>query len=352
MTESIDPRLAGIQREREEQKKKDVSRFYYVDIDKLNRLGIKQFKARVGDNFIAVIPPSDSPEMYFARKVWVHGNIGPDRLTFLCLRKTPDIITNVPLNEKCACCERCDVIAAQDAKDDRLVNLSASKRYLYWIVDLADLPQNPTTGMMEKANLPLMWWDAAPGVNDEISGLCQLRRGGGLINISHPDKGRIIVFTRTGQKTMTRYTRFGIEDRGALPKSWLNVPKFEDILRIGTYEDMQEALVGVDSKQVDDDLDIGDSETVPTRVSRQRTDVVDEHSAPKREAIPTQSAAVANTVKEEPKAVPVEAKPVEAAKPVEEKKANPTPSIPEENDLASRASSIRDKIRAKSQGKA
>ena len=58
-------------------------RLWYINQDLLEKLGIKQWKGKEGDNFLRIVPPLD-PNAYFALKIFVHYNVGPTGDAFLC----------------------------------------------------------------------------------------------------------------------------------------------------------------------------------------------------------------------------------------------------------------------------
>lgn len=208
---------------------KDVqnSRFYYVDLDVLDRYGIEHYKSKQGENILCILPPADPSELYF-RKVHVHCNIGVANTAFVCLKKM--------YNKRCPICEEIARIRRITPFDERLRGLEPVVRYLYFVVDMSS-----TSAQMEG----VWWYDAPRKVTDEILKLSETRSGN-LIDVSDPIEGRNVCFTRQGRNwDDTIYCDFRLEDRESIPAEWLeNLPVFDEVLKVPDYNIMKAELQG------------------------------------------------------------------------------------------------------------
>ncbi|MHA1591483.1 MAG: hypothetical protein ACTSUP_03330 [Candidatus Heimdallarchaeaceae archaeon] len=221
--------------ESEKSKNKYRTSFYYVDIDKAERLGVTEYKATVGDKFVRIISPDI--DKFWALEIFKHSNIGTNRATFLCLDKM--------FGKPCPICERIKEIREKDPKDPKIAALRYSRRYLVFLYDVEN---------RDAEGKGLRWYDMPVNVKDNIMSLCVDKRTGKFTEIEHPDDGKDIEFRRVGttQET-TKYSGFKLVDNDPIPSDWLeDVPQFVDVLRIPTYEGMAEELTGMVSESKDE----------------------------------------------------------------------------------------------------
>lgn len=247
-------RTDAVQRE---QKQRDEgygdSRKWYLDSDLMDKIGVQQFKAKVGTNFLDLIPPTDT-EVYFGVPIFVHYNLGPNSSdAYLCpnmmkdvLQKRASVMKEEKLKERliaiiegipkrCPACERRDQLKAAEADEDVVKALTCfPPRYLFMAVDVSS-PDEEKKG-------PQIY-DAPKTVNDEVLGLSRDRRTGEVIDITDLDKGKTLIFDRKGKGAHdTRYSAFELENRDPIPDKWLDVPEIEEFLHFGTEEEMEESL--------------------------------------------------------------------------------------------------------------
>lgn len=203
-----------------------VKRKWYVDQEKLEKLGMKQYKAKQGTNFLSIVPPEDATK-YFGLKVFIHFDIGANHDAYLC----PKMMKG----EKCILCERREQLKNQEAEKELLKAFSCfPPRYLFIVIDRAS---------KETEAIGPQLYDAPQGINDEILGLSKDRRTGEVIDISDIDNGRMLVYDRTGKgATSTRYSAFELEKQDALSDEWLDVPAIEELLHYGTQEEMATSM--------------------------------------------------------------------------------------------------------------
>lgn len=212
---------------------RNVSKYAYVDEMALERMGITQYKTESGSNFIRIISPKfDGYKKvpYFGKEIHTHTKVGADERTFLCLKKMYD--------EPCPVCELYEEIKNKDAKDVRLKALRTSTRYLFFVVDVTDATTE---------SKGLRWFDSPVGVNDNIIELSRDRRKGGVIDVSDPDNGRDIEFTKTGSGLKTTYKAFRLVENDPIPDEWLeDVPNdFDEVLKKPEYADVAAEVSGM-----------------------------------------------------------------------------------------------------------
>jgi len=278
-------RLEAIRREKETTRRFGPG-LWYVDLDLLSELGIKSYRAKVGDNFLAIIPPP-VPKVYFGKPLYVHYNIGPNRAAFLCLaqmRKT-----------SCPVCEKRRQLQEEGADSEDISALNTSIRYLFWIVDMKD---------RETQRQGVQLYDAPLSINDEIISLSSDKRTGDVIDISDPAAGKNLVFTRKGTSmTGTRYSGFELEDRdGPIPQEWLEIPDFEDVLSFHDYDVIKAELEGIPSSEKPTEEGAPPAQEKPSGVKPEEPGKPPLGSSPRRRAVEPESKPAA----QEP---PAEAKP-------------------------------------------
>lgn len=155
------------------------------------------FKPKDGENNIRILPitwdPKDGPGAKgyqwgdnWAIEVFIHRDVGPDKQTYLC-----------PLKMKGEDCPVCDFRGETD--DEELSKKAKPKtQLLAWIIDRAD----------EKAGPQI--WRVPMGVEKEIQ-IRSTPKGGGMLQVDHPEEGYDITFRRKGTGLNTEYVGVDIE---------------------------------------------------------------------------------------------------------------------------------------------
>lgn len=231
-------RMEAVEVAGKEAKNKNLGRYYWVDIDKLERHGIVNWTPKEGANFISVIPPIDDT-IFYAREVYVHYSVGGDKgPTHLCMKETKDVKTKKKWGKPCAVCDMRHKLAANSATRESAEELKPSRRFLFYIVDTSELPEDATIKEMEKAKKKVVWYDASPTFRDCITGASENKRKGGWIDVSDPDSGKTVCFDREGKGMKTKYKNFALEVRATIPDSWLEVPDYDDVLLIPDYDEV------------------------------------------------------------------------------------------------------------------
>jgi len=210
--------------------------FNFVDTSKLEQLGITQYKPALGSNAIRIVFPPSRPG-FFGLEVYKHGNVGVNRKTFICRRKMFD--------ESCPICEFIDLLKKEDPQDKRAEVLYASRRYLFFVVDVA------TEEGMKKG---IRWFDCPIGIYKEIKTRSKIKRRGGstegenfkkYIDVSDPVNGRDIAFEQTKEKGKYGYEGVELLSSEPIPEGWYkDLPEFKDVLKESSIEEMREALEG------------------------------------------------------------------------------------------------------------
>ncbi|MHA1363979.1 MAG: hypothetical protein ACTSP1_15820 [Candidatus Freyarchaeota archaeon] len=234
--------IEAVEQEIEESRRRSAS-FYYVDVPKLERMGIAQFRTTPGDNFIRILPPKE--EGFYGKRVYVHPNIDERGNVLLCPKGTFD--------KPCPICEALAEIRKKNSDDERLSVLPI-KRYLFFVVDVR------SKSTEEEG---IKWYDAPSVVKDNIVGLSKDKRTGEVIVVSDPEEGRDIEFTRTGTGLNTRYQNFKLVDNNPIPDEWKDVPSFDEVLLIPSEEDLQrvaDSLLGKPTRRSSDESDSGPDE--------------------------------------------------------------------------------------------
>ncbi len=204
----------------------------YFNMEALSDLGIELFKSQEGDNFIAIVPPPDA-DAYFGYEIFPHFGVGPDDGKFLCPRMMK--------KGKCPLCEEYRRLKGDsDADQETMKTLNAfPPRYLFWVVDM-------TSAESEAKGVQL--YDAPMTVNDGILAESRDKRSGKVLDISDPDSGSILAFTRVGKGKRSRYQAFSLEERDPLPQEWLDaVGEFEDTVVVKDYDYIHAAYFGAGS---------------------------------------------------------------------------------------------------------
>lgn len=160
--------------------------------------GFDTYRPKVGDNLIRILPPTwEGDHEHYGLDIWVHGYVGPDNGTYLCLQKMKQ--------KPCPICE-----AAKECKDagenDEAKKLEPRRRVLVWILDRdGENPNDPV--------LYSMSWTT----DRDIAALCHNKRTGKILLIDHPDDGYDIQFKRKGTTaTNTEYYAWQV-DRDSSP---------------------------------------------------------------------------------------------------------------------------------------
>jgi len=229
-------RLAALQEDEKKSKGQGGSLFSYIDENLLGEFGITEYKSKMEDNFLAILDPYDGEGLFWA-EVKAHFNVGANKRLFLCPKSM--------WNEPCPICEEIEKIKADKDADskkvkDILSNLYPKTRFLFYVVD---------TESSETIEEGVRYFDTPFKIKDGIVKASKHKRTGGFIDITCPDTGKDISFTKTktGKEAYSiEYNGFCLEDRTEIQEEWLELPPFEDILKKTDYETIKDAFLGVE----------------------------------------------------------------------------------------------------------
>lgn len=303
-------RMSAVEDAAKDGERSNLTQYYWVDIDKMERFGLSNWAPKEGMNFISVIPPVD-PEVFYAREVYVHYSVGGDKgPTHLCVKETRDAKTKKKWGKPCAVCDKRAKLAQREETKISADELKPSRRFLFYIIDTSDLPADATTKEMEKADKKICYYDGSPTFRDCVTGASKDKRGGGWVDVSDPDNGKTVCFDRVGKGMKTRYKNFALEPRVAIPDSWLEVPDYDAVLLIPDYDEVAaevDLIIDTESPTRESSprsrasvADDAPSEDEPTP-RRGRETVVEDDAPSEDEPAPARSRAPREEPKEEPK---------------------------------------------------
>src|SRR5213078_1791596 len=125
---------------------------------------------------------------HYGLRLKVHRNIGPHDRQYLCLKENPTSPHN-----RCPICEELFELGPRASTEEKS-SLRAGDSVIYYILDRD----------AEKEGLQV--WQTSAKNDSEIAAQAINPRSKAVINISHPDDGYDVEFTRTGTtRNNTRY---------------------------------------------------------------------------------------------------------------------------------------------------
>lgn len=220
--------------------------------DSIFKQGFDTYRPKVGSNVIRYLPPTWDGHDHYGLDVYVHGFIGPNRGSYLCLQK----MKNKP-------CPLCDLEAElrKGGETEDANKVAARKKVLTWIIDRDG---DETTPM-----LYMMGWT----IDRDVSDLARNKRTGETLLIDHPDEGYDVSFTRKGNNLNTDYFGWQI-DRASSPVAdkqkdqdaileYITENPLPDVLKFASTEKLQQAVDGVGEEPDEDDAD--DEDRKPTK---------------------------------------------------------------------------------------
>ena len=163
--------------------------------DSIFKAGFDSFRPKVGDNAIRILPPTWDGFEHYGFDVWVHGYVGVDKGSYLCLKKMK--------GEPCPICDAVEEMKEAGETDDAQ-KASATRRVAVWLLDRNEDAPTP--------QLYSMPW----GTDKEIMNQATDPRSGKTLMIDHPDEGYDVLFKRVGADKKTKYISFKV-DRDPTP---------------------------------------------------------------------------------------------------------------------------------------
>lgn len=228
--------------------------------------GIDMYRPKDGENTIRYLPPTWSPAEHYGYDVWVHGFIGTDGSSYLCLDKMK--------KEHCPICAAAK--EAKDAGDDEEAKaLTPNKRVIAWVLD-----RDENIG---KDGPKPQVYSQSWSFDRDIAALCDTKKG--ALYIDNDEEGYDVTFRKKGKALNTRY--FGMQiDRDASPIcedqadqdaviAYIEENPLPDVLKFFSAEHLQKVIEGT-SEPKDEDLDEKDDDKGGRRSSRRDRDDEDD----------------------------------------------------------------------------
>ena len=164
--------------------------------------------------------------------IWVHRGIGPAEGSYVCLSRM--------LKKACPICEFQKQMKEQEEFDeDAVKKLSPTRRIIYnvWVHD---------STKEEEKGVQLL--DASHWLFEkELAELAKLPKGGGFVEYTDPDIGKIISFRRSGKGALsTKYSAFRFLERDQPISDTILNSTFviENYIHIADYKEIVTALYG------------------------------------------------------------------------------------------------------------
>lgn len=165
----------------------------------------------------------------------VHNNVGPNQDPFICLKQN--------YGKRCPICEERDRLRLNESPSDELKKkiqaLNVSRRCVYNII-VHDTEKDYARGVQ-------VWDSSHYNFQRHIEVLAEGRDGNIRVFYADPDEGKSIQFTREGRgQQTTKYLGHQFLDRDyVISDDQLNAARsLDDILKVCTYEEIQEAFLG------------------------------------------------------------------------------------------------------------
>jgi len=237
----------------------------YLKLELLEEYGLKFYTAKKNDNYIAILPPPDE-ESYWGQLVYVHFRIGVNRSSFLCP------VRNGIKGGRCPICEEHKNLVDGGEEDaDILRPYRITPRVLYYVLDM----ESEST-MMEGTKL----FTAPITLDNNILELVRNKRRSGepdIIDISHPEFGKNVIFTKKGEGLRTEYLGVKLEDRDEpIPEEFYKgLPDFKELLYYADYDEILEEFRGYGNEE-DESLENESFDSEEPEISNDEEDVVEE----------------------------------------------------------------------------
>lgn len=225
--------------------------------DSIFKDGIDTWRPAQGENVIRILPPTWEEHDHYGFDIWIHGFVGADKSSYLCLQK----MKNAP----CPICK-----AARDAKaageEDDFKALNARRQVAVWVINRDDEKSTPS--------LFTMSWS----MDRDIAALCHNKRTGKVLLLDHPEEGYDISFSRTGKGLNTRYIGMAVdresspimadEDEQEKILEYIQEKPIPDLLNFYDVDHLEKVVEGGTDER-DEDLDEDeDEEEAPKKKGR------------------------------------------------------------------------------------
>ena len=221
--------------------------FNSVGAEKLWKVLDKSHKIR-----LLPVHPSDNINFY-GMTVHIHTNVGVNQDQFLCLKRMK--------NTNCPICEQ--QTSLWDTEPDMAKDLYPQTRYLVWMVDLSQTPDKQVAQI----------WSCPRTAMDDILAVSYKKSTDEILNLADIDDGIAIYFDRekTPGTNFSKYKNFQLDDNTTPAKDeWLEeVCSFEELLDYATYEEINNAFLGISNEDSPKESVSPLGETVKTEVKKE-----------------------------------------------------------------------------------
>jgi hypothetical protein len=233
---------ALLRRTQESHSRRDDTGMYgdiFLDIE-----GLQKWKCSPSTHLIDIIPyqagdkdPNTKPgEWTYLLDIWVHGNVGPNQDSYICLARS--------FKQPCPICEYREQLRLQEDYDEEEVkSLYPIRRVAYNIICYDDVKEE-SKGVqiflvshfhMEKKLMAIAKLPSRGG------------SGGGYVPFSDPDDGKSIQFERKGGRDNTEYLGHQFVPREGYTISdevLKSAYQLDQIIHIPSYNEVHEAFFG------------------------------------------------------------------------------------------------------------
>ena len=158
--------------------------------DTIFKSGFDTYKPKAGTNTVRFLPPTWDGHDHYGLDIYVHGFVGPNRGSYLCLQKMK--------NKPCPLC-KLEAEMRKEGETEEANKVAARKRVLTWIIDRDGDDDTP------------LLWSMGWTTDRDISDLARNKKTGETLLIDHPDEGYDVSFTRKGERLNTDYYGWQID---------------------------------------------------------------------------------------------------------------------------------------------
>ena len=233
------------------------------------------FKVRDGENTLRIMPRTwDDVEQWgdnWGIPIALHYGIGPDKGAYLC---------NKVRGKSCYLCEERAQLA-KDGEEEAADALRPSARIVAWVVDRDAEKEGPQIYPMPATKIEV-----------EVQ-LLSKDDDGSVLQITNPDEGYDVVFTKTGSQLKTDYKGVRLarkpsplHDKESKQDEWLDFVEanpLPDVLNFYDNDYLEQVYGGKSAKRKDEDEDEEDTKDKGRSSKRGRDEEEEDEPEPDRD---------------------------------------------------------------------
>lgn len=227
--------------------------------------GVKLFRPGPGTNKIRILPPTWQDADNYGVDVWAHYGVGPDRKTFLCLNKNPNLVEKEDQGTCPACAQR--VKFQQSGMEESAHDLDVRKRVVVYLIDRAKPHDN------------VQAWAMPFTIDKEIAGLSYDEDTNEAWAPDDPEQGHDISFVKEGDQKSTKYNQVKVKPRETSLSD--DPDEFDDWINYIQDNPIPDILVVHDAETIQQELDAG-MNTKKSGKRKAKDDDDDEDEPPRR----------------------------------------------------------------------